>query len=60
MPMPSTLRIPWIHWGWTPADLLEHLPQNQKLSILCLSSTLLTLMGTIPDHLSLEKINLGL
>ena len=29
-------------------------------SILCLSSTLLTLMGTIPDHLSLEKINLGL
>ena len=58
--MPSTLRIPWIHWGWTPADLLEHLPQNQKLSILCLSSTLLTLMGTIPDHLSLEKINLGL
>ena len=20
MPTPSTLRIPWIHWGWTPAE----------------------------------------
>ena len=46
----------------TPLGLLEHLPQNQNLSviILWLSPTFLTLTGAIPDHLSLEKVNLKL
>ena len=35
-------------------------PESVCLTILCLSPTLLTLTGAIPDHLSLEKINLGL
>ena len=45
-----------------PMDLLEHTPKPESvcLTILCLSPTLLTLTGAIPDHLSLEKINLGL
>ena len=41
--------------------LSEHLPQNQNLSVYCLLYyTLLTLQGAIPDHLSLEKVNLEL
>ena len=44
-----------------PLDLLEHLPQNQNLSLYCLLYyTLLTLTGAVPDHLSLEKVNLEL
>ena len=44
-------------------DLLEHLPQTK----ICLLYTILSFTnssdinrGAIPDHLSLEKINLGL
>ena len=41
--------------------LPEHLPRNQNLSVYCLLYyTLLTLQGAIPDHLSLEKVNLEL
>ena len=41
--------------------LSEHLPWNQNLSVYCLLYyTLLTLQGTISDHLSLEKVNLEL
>ena len=41
--------------------LPEHLPQNQNLSLYCLLYyTLLTLTGAVPDHLSLEKVNLEL
>ena len=41
--------------------LPEHLPWNQNLSLYCLLYyTLLTLQGAIPDHLSLEKVNLEL
>ena len=41
--------------------LPEHLPRNQNLSVDCLLYyTLLTLQGAIPDHLSLEKVNLEL
>ena len=41
--------------------LPEHLPRNQNLSVYCLLySTLLTLQGAIPDHLSLENVNLEL
>ena len=41
--------------------LPEHLPQNQNLSVYCLLYyTLLTLKRAIPDHLSLEKVNLEL
>ena len=41
--------------------LPEHLPGNQNLSVYCLLYyTLLTLQGTISDHLSLEKVNLEL
>ena len=46
-----------------PLDFLEHLPPKPEsacLTALCFSLTFLTLTGTIPDHLSLEKINLGL
>ena len=32
-----------------PLDLLKHLPPNQNLSIVCLSSTLLTLTGGYPQ-----------
>ena len=39
--------------------LPEHLPRNQNLSVYCLLySTLLTLQGAIPDHPSLENVNL--
>ena len=37
-----------------PLDLLEHVPQNQNLSILlsyAFCQTLLILMGAVPDHL---------
>ena len=41
--------------------LSEHLPRNQNLSVYCLLYyTLLTLQGAIPNHLSLEKVNLEL
>ena len=41
--------------------LPEHLPPNQNLSVYCLLYyTLLTLQGTIPHQLSLEKVNLEL
>ena len=41
--------------------LPEHLPRNQNLSVYCLLYyTPLTLQGAIPDHLSLEKVNLEL
>ena len=41
--------------------LPEHLPRNQNLSIYCLLYyTLLTLHRAIPNHLSLEKVNLEL
>ena len=41
--------------------LPEHLPRNQNLSVYCLLYyTLLTLQGAIPDHLSLERVNLEL
>ena len=41
--------------------LPEHLPRNQNLSVYCLLySILLTLQGAIPNHLSLEKVNLEL
>ena len=41
--------------------LPEHLPGNQNLSVYCLLYyALLTLQGTISDHLSLEKVNLEL
>ena len=41
--------------------LPEHLPQNQTLSVYCLLYyTFLTLQGAIPNHLSLEKVNLEL
>ena len=41
--------------------LPEHLPRNQNLSVYCpLHYTLLTLQGALPDHLSLEKVNLEL
>ena len=41
--------------------LPERLPSNQNLSVYCLLYyTLLTLQGDIPDHLSLEKVNLNL
>ena len=46
-----------------PLDLLEHVPQNQNLSILlsyAFRQTLLILMGSVPDHLSLKEINLEL
>ena len=46
-----------------PLDLLEHLPQNQNLSVLlsyAFRQTLLILMGAVPDHLSLKEINLEL
>ena len=26
--MPSTLRIPWIHRGWTPAPVINTSPSN--------------------------------
>ena len=35
-------------------------PESVCLTILCLLPTLLTLTGAIPDHLFLEKVNLGL
>ena len=39
--------------------LPEHLPRNQNLSVYCLLYyNILTLQGAIPDHLSLEKVNL--
>ena len=42
--------------------LLEHLPQNQNLSVLifCAFHQLSCHTVAIPNHLSLEKINLGL
>ena len=41
--------------------LPEHLPWNQNPSVYCLLYyTLLTLQGAIPNHLSLEKVNLEL
>ena len=46
-----------------PLDLLEHLPPNQNLSIFlsyAFRQTLLILMGSVPDHLSLKEINLEL
>ena len=46
-----------------PPDFLEHLPPKPEsacLTTLCFSLTLLTLTGAIPDHLSLEKVNLEL
>ena len=46
-----------------PLDLLEHLPPNQNLSVLlsyAFCQTLLILMGSVPDHLSLKEINLEL
>ena len=43
-----------------PARASTPKPESVCLIILCLSPTLLTLTGAIPDHLSLEKINLGL
>ena len=39
----------------------DPLPRNQNLSVYCLLYyTLLTLQGAIPNHLSLEKVNLEL
>ena len=44
-----------------PLDLLEHLPPNQNLSYYFVPFTNSPdIQGAIPDHLSLEKINLGL
>ena len=47
---------------WTPgparASTLK--PESVCLTILCLSPALLTLAGGYPDHLSLERVNLGL
>ena len=46
-----------------PLDFLKHLtpkPESACRTALCFSLTFLTLTGAIPDHLSLEKINLGL
>ena len=41
--------------------LPEYLTRNQNLSVYCLLyCTLLTLQGAIPNHLSLEKVNLEL
>ena len=40
--------------------LPEHLPQTKICLLRLLYYTLLTLQGAIPDHLSLEKINLEL
>ena len=41
--------------------LSEHLLRNQNLSVYSLLYyTLLTLQGAIPNHLSLEKVNLEL
>ena len=43
------------------APLPEHLPRNQNLSVYCLLYyILLILQGAIPDHLSLENVNLEL
>ena len=46
-------------------DLLKHWPRNKSLSIYCLlyyafHQLFWHLQGAIPDHLSLNKINLGL
>ena len=46
-------------------DLLKHQPRNQSLSIYCLlyyafHQLFWHLQGAIPDHFSLNKINLGL
>ena len=51
------------HDSRDPLDLLEHLPQNQSLSILLSSifhQTLLILVAAVSDHLSLKEINLVL
>ena len=46
----------------TPGSARAPTPKLESvcLTILYLSPTLLTLTGAIPDHLSLEKVNLGL
>ena len=32
--MPSPLRIPWIHWGWTPAEISpEYSLEGQMLKL---------------------------
>ena len=49
--------------GPTPPEFQEHLPPKPEsacLIALYFSLTLLTLTGAIPDHLSLEKVNLEL
>ena len=43
-----------------PARASTHKPESVCLTILCLSPTPLTLTGAIPNHLSLEQVNLGL
>ena len=43
-----------------PARASTPKPESVYLTVLCISPTLLTLTGGYPDHLSLEKINLGL
>ena len=40
--------------------LPEHLPQTKICLLRLLYYTLLTLQGAIPDHLSLERVNLEL
>ena len=44
----------------TPGPALASTPKPESVcfTILCLSPTLLTLMGAIPNHLSLDKIKL--
>ena len=49
MPTPSTLRIPWIHWGWTPA---KHEYYNGLFRKLISSETPSDLNLMLPaDHL---------
>ena len=43
-----------------PAQASKPKPESVCLTILCLSPTLLTLMGAVLKHHSLDKINLGL
>ena len=49
MPTPSTLRMPWIHWGWTPA---KHEYYNGLFRKLISSETPSDLNLMLPaDHL---------
>ena len=72
MPMPSTLRIPWIHRGWTPARwIMEKAREFQKNIYFCFIDyakafdcvnhnklwKILKEMG-IPDHLTCLLRNL--